>query len=245
MDEKKSLIALDAGNTSLKLGVFINGELNDVFRIKPDELTTWKRNHAEYHDLQMVVSSVLDNFLQEKINLVFSKVHFLSQQDSMPFTNAYTTPLTLGMDRMCNVAAVINENENHPKLVVDIGTCIKIDLLDKNKCYNGGSISPGLRLRFNSLHQETARLPLLEVTQEDIPLIGSSTSGSILSGVQNGMQFEINGMIDAYRSLYPDLTIFVTGGDSSFFDFEGKNDIFVDENLTLKGIYKIYSLHAH
>lgn len=245
MDEKKSLIALDAGNTSLKLGIFIDGELEDVFRIKQDELSTWRKNHTNYQNLHLVVSSVLDSSMQEKINLLFPKVHFLNQQDSLPFTNNYSSPLTLGMDRICNVSAVIDRHEKCPKLVVDIGTCIKIDLLDKNNCYSGGSISPGLRLRFNSLHQETARLPLLDSSQEKIPLIGNSTIDSIRSGVQNGMQFEINGMMEAYRLRYPDLTIFVTGGDSAFFDFEGKNDIFVDENLTLKGIYKIYSFHAH
>ena len=146
---------------------------------------------------------------------------------------------------MCNIAALSNQLIGKPKLVIDIGTCIKFDFLDSHHVYKGGSISPGLRLRLNSLHQNTGRLPLLNATHEPIPLIGNSTEQSILSGVQNGMQNEINGMIDSYLTEYPDLTIFVTGGDHGYFDFDRKNVIFADENLTLKGIYTIYSFHAH
>jgi type III pantothenate kinase len=176
---------------------------------------------------------------------LFTQAQFIDQDTTMPFTNYYTSPKTVGMDRLCNAAAVIEKNSASPKLVIDIGTCIKFDFIDEKNVYHGGSIAPGLRLRFNSLHQDTGRLPLLNATHEPISLIGNSTAESILSGVQNGIQHEINGMIESYLTQYPDLTIFVTGGDHGYFDFDRKNVIFVDENLTLKGIYAIYSFHAH
>jgi type III pantothenate kinase len=44
------------------------------------------------------------------------------------------------------------------------------------------------------------------------------------------------GFIEEYQRIYPQLTIFLTGGDHQYFDLEVKNGIFVDENLTLKGL---------
>jgi type III pantothenate kinase len=245
MDNSLSLVAIDAGNTSVKIGVFINGKLNEVFRMPINDLQQWHKDHNSILHLPVIISSVIHEANHVFMTNLFSQAHFIDQETSMPFTNNYASPKTVGMDRLCNAAAVIENFSDQPKLVIDIGTCIKFDFIDEKNVYHGGSIAPGIRLRFNSLHQDTGRLPLLNVTHEPIPLIGNSTAQSILSGVQNGMQHEINGMIESYLTQYPDLTIFVTGGDLGYFDFDRKNVIFVDENLTLKGIYAIYSFHAH
>jgi type III pantothenate kinase len=61
----------------------------------------------------------------------------------------------------------------------------------------------------------------------------------------NGIQAEINGMMQNYQDEYGDLTFFMTGGDLQYFDFPIKNNIFVDYNLTLKGLYQIYLRNAH
>ena len=60
----------------------------------------------------------------------------------------------------------------------------------------------------------------------------------------NGLKHEIISMMEQYRTDFSDLTFFMTGGDASFFDFEPKNDIFADENLTVKGLYEIYKHNA-
>jgi type III pantothenate kinase len=155
----------------------------------------------------------------------------------------YSTPATLGIDRLCNIAALNLLKSTGNRLCVDIGTCIKFDFLDEHQNYLGGAISPGLRLRFKALNSFTAKLPFLEPTTA-IDLIGDSTNSAIQSGVQNGMQAEINGIIDRYQKEYQDLTIFITGGDAHYFDFEQKSNIFADENLTLKGIFELYKLNA-
>jgi type III pantothenate kinase len=245
MDNPLSLIAIDAGNTSVKIGVFINGNLNEVFRMPLNDLHQWYSNHNSNLHLPVIISSVIHEAHHVFLKDLFTQALFIDQETSMPFTNNYASPKTAGMDRLCNAAAVSGKFSGESKLVIDIGTCIKFDFIDEKNVYHGGSIAPGLRLRFNSLHQDTGRLPLLNATHEPISLIGNSTAESILSGVQNGIQHEINGMIESYLTQYPDLTIFVTGGDHSYFDFDRKNVIFVDENLTLKGIYAIYSFHAH
>ena len=94
------------------------------------------------------------------------------------------------------------------------------------------------------MNDYTANLPLLD-TKDSCELIGKSTHESIHSGVMNGIKAEIDQLIERYREENKDLTFFVTGGDAQFFDFGGKNDIFVNENLTLIGLYQIYLFNAH
>jgi type III pantothenate kinase len=143
------------------------------------------------------------------------------------------------MDRACNVAAASYYFPERNVLIVDIGTCIKFDLIDKTNTYLGGSISPGIRLRFESLATQTANLPLLQ-HQIEYDLIGKSTSESIINGVINGCYSEILGLIQQYEDNFDDLQIIITGGDSFYFDFNEKSNIFADENLTLKGLYQLY-----
>ena len=94
------------------------------------------------------------------------------------------------------------------------------------------------------MNDYTANLPLLD-SKEATTLIGKSTHESIHSGVMNGVKAEIDQIIERYRQEIGGLTFFVTGGDAQFFDFGGKNDIFVNENLTLIGLYQIYLFNAH
>jgi type III pantothenate kinase len=126
---------------------------------------------------------------------------------------------------------------------VDIGTCVKFDFLDKENCYLGGSISPGARLRFQSLHDYTARLPLLEIQRfED--LVGNSSQNAIYAGVMTGMRAEILQMIEMYEQQFGEIQVYLTGGDCVYFDMGKKNNIFATENLTLVGIFQLFKQNA-
>jgi type III pantothenate kinase len=147
------------------------------------------------------------------------------------------------MDRACNVCGALAKKTNNPILVVDIGTCIKFDFIDKNGFYHGGSISPGVHLRFQAMHNGTANLPLLKPSKST-ELIGQSTHSSLLNGVMTGMQCEIKGMIAMYEQQFEKLTVILTGGDLIYFDFPEKSNIFVEQNLTIEGLYQLYKFHA-
>ncbi|MCB0841544.1 MAG: type III pantothenate kinase, partial [Bacteroidetes bacterium] len=124
-------------------------------------------------------------------------------------------------------------------LVIDAGTAITYDFATANGEYKGGGIAPGMAMRFRALHEFTARLPLVS-SQSDVLLIGDSTTASIQSGVQWGIIAEVEGMISYYKSqISPDLQVFLTGGDSGFFENHLKNINFADSNLILKGIHYI------
>ena len=156
------------------------------------------------------------------------------------FTNSVVSSVRSDKDTRWILAA--SKLATSSALVIDIGTCIKFDVIDQNKCYLGGSISPGIKLRYKSLHDYTGLLPLLN-DDSNAPIIGDSTESCMHSGVMQGIQGEINHFVSYYVARYQDLTIFVTGGDAHCFDIDSKNNIFVEQNLTLYGLY--YSIHSH
>lgn len=230
---------LDAGNTRVKLAVFENDTLLEVH---PFDNRTALLNFLNKNE-KIVLSSVVDDAFLEDLKKKTSDIFHIHAKLILPFELKYKTPDTLGIDRICNVASINSIKSSGNRLCVDIGTCIKFDFIDENQNYLGGSISPGINLRYKALNSFTAKLPLFEPTTS-VDLIGNSTITAIQSGVQNGMQAEINGIIYRYQQKFNDLTIFITGGDAHYFDFEQKNNIFADENLTLKGIFELYKLNA-
>ena len=188
----------------------------------------------------MVVASVGD--VEKESFLEFKKevnVHFISNEDPFPFFNDYQTPQTLGIDRMVLAAGATLQFPNQNRLVIDAGTCVTFDFIDETNKYHGGAIAPGLRLRYESLHNFTAKLPLLTLeTPKD--LIGKSTSESIHSGVVNGLVYEIDGFIEEYKARYSNFIIILTGGDTDFLAKRLKNTIFANSNFLLESLNQTF-----
>jgi len=230
---------IDAGNTRLKLAVFENDTLQNVhyFDNKTSLLNFLNKNG------KIIVSSVIDSSFLIDLKQFATQIFEIDSKTKLPFIMKYKTPDTLGIDRICNIAAINAFKSTGNRLCIDIGTCIKFDFIDDEQNYLGGSISPGLRLRYKALNTFTSKLPLIEPI-EQVDIIGNTTTSAIQSGVQNGIEAEIKGVIERYQQKYNDLTIFITGGDAHYFDIEEKNNIFADENLTLKGIFELYKLNA-
>jgi type III pantothenate kinase len=138
--------------------------------------------------------------------------------------------------------AFLSKKSPSNRVVIDLGTCLKFDFLNKKNEYLGGSISPGLQMRYQALHHFTGKLPQLEAYKAGF--IGASTKDSIHAGVIEGMQGEINHFISRYETDFKDLTFFVTGGDLKYFEFHPKSNIFAVENLTLWGLFYLYQMNA-
>lgn len=237
--QSTKVFVLDGGNTHIKLGAFVGNQLVQTNRFQ-ERASLGK--HLSPEDM-VVIANVGELLLQQDLIALGCQVYTVSNMDPLPFSNAYKTPNTLGIDRLCNIAAVHQQHPSRNILVIDAGTCIKFDFIDALGTYHGGSISPGISLRYHSLHDHTSQLPLLNPTSA-CDVIGMNTEGGIHSGVMGSVKAEINWRIEEFNNRYEDLIIYLTGGDAHNFDLGQKNDIFVDENLTLKGIYALY-LHQH
>ncbi len=231
-------LVVDVGNTRTKLAVFDSKSLQSkVVSEMSDVLSNIKKLKKTFPKLEFAIISsvgVLDKktmiYLEETFKLLV-----LSHETPVPFKNLYSTPKTLGIDRIALVCGSVQQFPNNNVLIIDAGTCITYDFINAKNEYLGGSISPGIRMRYKALHDQTAKLPLLET---DIPVhyIGNSTINSINSGVVIGVLSEIDGIIDQYRSDYLDLTIILTGGDTNFLSKQLKSSIFANSNFLLEGL---------
>ncbi len=233
-------LTIDIGNSSVKAGVFNHEKLLEIFRF--DDLN---KNHLEiiknkYPIKKTIISSVQKNNpdISKLIQSLFKIVMTLDADTSLPVKNQYKTPETLGKDRL---AAVVGGKELFPDshvLIFDVGTAITIDFITKDKIYQGGNISPGLKMRYQALHDYTENLPHLEPNDKS-GLIGESTNEAIISGVQNGIIFELNQYIKEFEKKYKKIKTIITGGDANFFDNKLNYRIFVDQNLVLTGLNEI------
>jgi type III pantothenate kinase len=235
-------LVIDIGNTFIKMAVFNGSYLLGV------------GNYTEVHDYNLnelfethiIDSAIVSTVKKETEPWLASveervKVQYFNRDMAYGINNHYHTPQTLGLDRL---AAVIGARYLYPdtdNLVIDAGTCITYDGIDAGANYYGGSISPGLSMRYKALQHYTSALPLVNADVEFNSYYGHDTVSAIKSGVQNGILYEVQGFIQSYNKQEKHLNIILTGGDSVFLDTVLKNSIFAgyiktEPYLVLKGL---------
>lgn len=160
-----------------------------------------------------------------------------TQQTPVPLENEYTSKETLGLDRLASSVGANSLFPNEDLLIVDFGTCIKYDFVT-NGAYQGGSIAPGMQMRFKALHNFTDQLPFIE-PKEELIRTGKTTEESILSGVMFGISAEVKGIVNHYREHYQQLKVIFTGGDAHYFENVLKNNIFAAPNLVSRGLNEV------
>ena len=240
-------LIIDAGNTSIKLAVFNKSE---IVHLETVELSGFvaavKKTFDNFPKTQRAIVSSVGSLSKEQINVVaiFCELHELSHASKVPFKNSYASPQTLGVDRLALITAAYYHNPHGNTLVIDAGTCITYDMLNDFDEYLGGSISPGIQMRYKAMHDQTARLPLLEKT-ELLDYIGNSTENCMHSGVIYGVELEIDGIINLYNGRFKDLTVILTGGDALFLSKRVKNTIFADSKFLLKGLNYLLEYNKH
>jgi len=233
-------LVIDIGNSKIKTAIFKDGLLLEKNSfLNEDLIFSLQTISKKYNITNTILSSVgaLDMKEINEIKNLFD-VHVLNQETKLPFINKYTTPHSLGVDRIALVAAAINKYSNKSILIIDAGSCITYDFVNEKKEYFGGAISPGIEMRYKSLNTFTANLPKLTLIDE-VPLIGNSTNNAIHHGVLNGVIQEIEGIIDQYKAKNQKLTIVLTGGDTIFLAKNIKSTIFANPNFLLEGLNSI------
>jgi type III pantothenate kinase len=232
-------LTIDAGNTFTKAVIF------DKDNIK------WMRTYKNFsvRDLDTIFSSrsLYGSILSSVTSTDKKIIRFLRSNSSfvnldsktkIPIKNRYKTPETLGTDRVASAVGAVKLFSGKNILVIDAGTCIKYDFVTAKKEYLGGSISPGLMMRFQALHNFTNRLPLVQPGTTE-SFIGASTKDSILTGVQEGIVHEMNGFIQQYKKKFSTVKVILSGGDSSLFAGHIKSSIFAAPDLIHIGLHEI------
>ena len=238
-------LVIDIGNTLKKVAVFSEkGKLIQLFQEKRLTVEFLEPLFEEYSIRRAIVSSVGDEEA-EALAWIEARARLVRFTHScrLPIELDYATPETLGTDRIANAVGAHALYPNHNVLSIMAGTCLVADYVNAEGEYLGGSISPGLRMRFQALPQFTARLPLVE-PEELVPLIGDTTQKSILAGVVLGMAYEIDGWIADYKKFFSPLKVIFSGGDSELLRNFIKKRIFAAQNPILLGLHKILELNA-
>lgn len=235
------LLVADIGNTNSKVAVFREGRMSQLLERTDPESEAFQQMLLMYPPGAWLISSVSAQTEAFRAKLSAHAPGFvLDHQTHLPIQITYTTPETLGHDRIANMVAAQAAYPSQPVLVIDAGTCIKYDIMHPDAIYPGGTIAPGLQMRFRAMHTFTDRLPLLELSEIDpkamIPVTGHSTSTSMISGALASALFEARGMISHYQDQFGNLKVMLTGGDAPFFASRLKNQIFAVPNLTLEGL---------
>jgi type III pantothenate kinase len=238
----------DIGNTSTRICI-----LNDKFKIvrsfnfetikifKKNFLKKTLKNYLNKHlNSNLLFSSVVPtafnkikkNFKSTKYKLLEIKNFDLGKIIKINVNNKKQ----LGSDRIANA---IGSKQFKNCLILDFGTATTFDVI-KNGVYEGGVIAPGVKLSIMNLNKNTALLPLINLKKKQ-KNYGKNTKEALNAGFVWGYEGLINNIINKIiskdRNKYK---IILTGGYASFFKKIIKGKISIDQNITIKGITKIY-----
>ena len=208
-------LVVDIGNNFFKLGIFENSNLIFSFSDKNDRIDIEiEKIIGKYKEItSALISNVSSINISDILNRFNINTYELDSTFIFPFKLNYKTPETLGNDRLALAAAATILFPNSNNLVIDAGTCITIDFIDNNNHFTGGSISPGVKMRYDSLNHYTANLPLLK-NKNNFNFPGNSTNASIHAGIIGGVSNEIMGFINQINSRYEKVNVILTGGDA-------------------------------
>mgnify|MGYP001404989595 FL=1 len=239
-------LVVDIGNNFFKLGIFENSKLIFSFSDKNDKIDIEiEKIIGKYSEItSALISNVSSLNISDTLNRFKINTYELDSTFIFPFKLNYKTPETLGNDRLALAAAATILFPNSNNLVIDAGTCITIDFIDSNNHFTGGSISPGVKMRYDSLNHYTANLPLLK-NKNNFNFPGNSTNASIHAGIIGGVSNEIMGFINQINSRYEKVNVILTGGDSKILSKTLKITIFANQNFILEGLNCILNLNKN
>jgi len=237
-------LCIDAGNTRTKAAVYDKeGNLLQLIITDENELAPLNALIAYHHPEHAIVSTTGErNWSIEQLEIKGKKIE-LSHDTPMPVKLVYATPGTLGRDR---IAAACGANALYPGkncLVVNTGTCMTSDVVLETGIFLGGNIAPGLKMRLQSMHEYTARLPLADPGWPESSF-GDSTTHALQNGACLGMVMEIEGIFQRAKDAFGEVFVVMTGGDAAFLAEQIESQIFVAPELVTQGLFQILAFNV-
>lgn len=250
------ILTVDIGNTNIKVGAWDHDRLAFVSRLQTNLLKTQDEYAINLLDIfrlndcnagqfdGAIISSVvppLSSVFKRAVQAVLSarRVYVVSPGLKTGLDIKIDNPATLGADMVCCAVAAIEEYPL-PCIIVSIGTATAICAIDKDGCFLGGSVSPGVSIALDALANRTAQLPHISL---DSPgdLIGTNTIDSMKSGSIYGTACMLDGMTRRMKKeLGGGASIIACGGLASYITQHCEEKMAIDDDLVLKGLRLIY-----
>ena len=232
-------LTLDIGNTAVKWATFEGRTLveSGKWSVESEE---WKEGCKKWGNIDNAMACVSgdDEILEHISKTLGYMISTFNSETPLPIKIDYKTPASLGPDRIAAACGAWGLHMGEASLIIDAGTCITVDYLDADGVYHGGAIMPGLGMSLRALHEQTARLPLVEPAGAPrIP--GRSTEESILAGTVGATMLALAGFVTLYRQRSPELNVLLTGGDATRLTAAGVSGWEQAPNLTLAGLNEI------
>jgi type III pantothenate kinase len=251
------LLAIDAGNSEVKLGLFQGSTLLEKWRLVRDNVRFRNEYHTHVEKLfdgskfsaQDVEAIIISSVIARSSTLKwlaedFFKVTpvFVDHTMRTGLTILYDDPSKLGTDRIVDSVAAV-EKYGAPCIVVDFGTATTFNAISSAREFLGGIIVPGIMTAFNALIARTANL---EEVSFSCPLhvIGTSTYGALQSGLFFGTIDMVDALIKRIREeMGGSPKVIATGGLAGWLELRSEYIEEFDENLTLDGLRIIYEMN--
>ncbi|HQW10716.1 MAG TPA: type III pantothenate kinase [Saprospiraceae bacterium] len=232
-------IAIDAGNSRIKYGVFDVDYLKEVIVHNDLELEDLKQIHEKYgFDRGIITGS--RNIGQDMLMILKDQynIRYLTENTLLPAKNLYRTPDTLGKDRLAGAIAAHYCFPFAHVMVVDLGTATTYNIINNKSEFLGGNISPGLAMRLELMHARTDKLPLAGFKGE-ISLYGMDTESALRNGALLGVVAEIEYYKREFCAIFNPNKIILTGGNALFISHYLKDSFVIKPDLVLEGLNKI------
>lgn len=252
------LLAIDAGNSDVKLGVFKGPQLLNTWRLNRDELRTTDEYGVQVRSLfdlagldarkveAVIISCVVPylNYTLQWLAEQYFKVTpvFVDHTTPTGLTILYDDPSELGSDRLVDAVAAV-EKYGAPCIVIDFGTATTFNAVSSRREYLGGIIVPGIMTAADALVARAAKLPPVEF-ERPRKVIGSSTIEALQSGMYFGTVAMVDGLIELIREgMEGSPKVIATGGLGPLMEHASMYIDALDETLTLDGLRIIYEIN--
>ena len=248
------LLAIDAGNTNITLGLFSDEELVAQWRLETEHEKSNDAYAAQLKELfsvagidlkevsGVVIASVvppLSQTLQQMIEANFQLTPLFVDHANAGLKILYDQPSELGADRIVDAVAAV-ARYGAPCIVVDFGTATTFNAINRSGEFIGGAISPGLKTCADALFVRTAKLPRVEFARPE-KVIATSTTGAIQSGLYHGYAGLVDGILkQMLEAMDGSARVIATGGLAPLIAGASQHIELVDKTLTLDGLRLVY-----
>lgn len=216
-------LLLNIGNTHTQVAVCERTTLDVLRRVETAALTkagtvaAWLREYACTGCVAACVVPRVRELLRDW-PADATPVRFLDATMIATLDFSAVDPATIGADRLANAVAAVALG-GLPALVLDCGSAVTLETVDRQRRFRGGAIMPGRLMARRALHRDTGLLPAVDMHDELPPALGTSTPAAIRAGVDLGAIGAVERILaEARRELdAPDCPVLAVGGDAAFF----------------------------